>query len=151
MSHALKNLKNSFKQKLNAKEGELHRLDIDEEILGMPVYACELITAMRKNRIFQALANDGQLAFCAEMMIQCLTDEDRKHIFQNGERAEMLTYCAAGDVELIAGQISRHVFGSDNIEEVIALETGDTAPAKDDEVTAEESIATANLKKTSKP
>lgn len=153
MSEALKNLKKNFKKQLASKEGELHKIDVATEVLKMDAYACGVITAQRKNRIFLALENDGQVAFCAEMMIQCLTDENRKHLFQNGERLDMMQYCSADDIELIAGKISSFVFGSDNIEEVIARETGgadsDIESTPDDR-TEEEQVAGKNSKKTSK-
>jgi len=152
MSKALDKLKQSFKDKLASKEGELIRIDEASDILGMDVYACAVITAIRKNRIFLALENDGQVAFCAEMMIQCLTDENRKHVFNNGERLDMMQYCSADDVEVIAGKISSLVFGSDDIEAVIERETGgDLEPdTKSDSRTTEEQVAAKNSKTTTK-
>lgn len=153
MTKPLERLKQRFKDRLADDEGKLIEITEASQYLEQPAYACAVISGNRKNRCFQALENDGQIAFCAEMMIQCLTDDKRKHLFQNGERLQLLQYCAADDIELIAGKISALVFGSDNIEEVIARER-DTGEAVDDpsgvDEGAEERAATKNLKKTSK-
>lgn len=142
MSKALQALKKSYKTKLASEQGELHKLDVPVELLGTQVYARAMITANRKNRVFHAMET-GQLAFCAELIVQCALDEDGKHLFSSGERSEMMTHCDSDDIELLAGKLSVLVFGEDDVEQIITRES-----AEEPGTTLEESVATKNSKKT---
>ena len=135
MSKALQHLKDRYKTKYDSEAGKPQKLDIPADMLGQDVYCRKLITANRKNRIFLALEKEGQIAFCAEMIIQCAIDSEGKRLFNNGERRDLMNACDSTDIEDTAAVISSLVFGSSDIESVMSDKTGDTA---------EETAATKN-------
>jgi len=151
MSNPLQHLKDRFKDKLKSEEGELKPIESSPEILGEQYFSCGVITGHRKNQIFIALEKEGQVAFCAEMMIHCVMDSNRERQFEPGSRRQLMNECESTDIETIAGEISQVIFGTDDIEQVILNESMSEAVvgSKGDSRTGEERAAAKNLKKTS--
>lgn len=131
---ALENFKQDFQQKLNGGEkGKLHPVEFPE--IGMKCFAREAITAFRKGKILNALKNEGNLAFCAEVVVNCLLDDQKTYIFGSGDKHEMMRECDSEVLERVSGDICRIVFGDDDIEEALT-----------DAKTEEEKVAVKNSK-----
>jgi hypothetical protein len=136
MSKALENLKQHFQNELNGEEGTLQKIDFPE--IGVPCFAREALTAYRKGKILNALKNEGQLAFCVEVVINCLLDENSAYIFQSGNKHDLLREGSSRALERVSGEICKVVFGDDDVEEALMR----------DDLSKEESVALKNSKPT---
>lgn len=127
---AIENFKQDFQNKLNdsgeGKKGKLHPVDFPE--IGMKCFAREAITGYRKGKILNALKNEGNLAFCAEVVVNCLLDDQKTYIFNSGDKLELMREGDSEVLERVSGDVCKIVFGDDDIEE--ALTEGKTEEEK---------------------
>lgn len=131
---AIENFKQDFQEKLNSGDkGKLHNVEFPE--IKTKCFAREAITGYRKGRILNALKNEGNIAFCAEVIINCLLDEDKTYIFSSGDKIDLMRECDSEVLERVSGDICRIVFGDDDIEETLT-----------EGKTEEEKVATKNSK-----